>query len=115
MKITMTTFEGIAMAVPQFAPFREDESYEYDRKTYWLIDCSMVSACEPLLDDCESNYEVEKKLRAAKVILAQNNTDTESCALVVRFSSLASANKFIERLNTYLVEKARRLLAARAF
>jgi len=111
MKITMTTFEGIAMAVPQFAPFCKDESYEYDKKIYWLFDCSMVSTCEPLFDDCKSNYEVERKLRAAKVILTQNNADSEACALVVRFSSLASANKFIERLNTYLVEQARRLLA----
>ena len=115
MRAKRIKIEGVQMEVPQFGEYSESDYIQYDRNKYWLFDCSMVSTCEPLFDDCESNYEVEKKLQEAKVILRQNNTDSESCALVVRFGSVSAANKFIGRLNSYLIEKARRLEASRAF
>lgn len=97
--------------VPQFEEFDEFSPTVEGRP--WF-ECSMVSACAPLFD-CESNYEVEKKLQEAKVILPNNDCDSESCALVVNFASLKSANAFIKRLNAYLAEKAKRLVAAQSF
>jgi hypothetical protein len=88
------------------------ESWDYDGKKAWTFDCSMICTCEPLFDDCDSNYEVEEKLRKAKVLTGRSDTDTESCALVVRFSSQKSADAFIDRLNKYLVKKAEKLVEA---
>ena len=65
---------------------------------------SMISTFPGVFDDCDSNYEVEDKLRAAGVIKPQNKTDSESCALVVNFSSVKSADKFEERLERYIQE-----------
>ena len=88
------------------------ESWDYDGKQVWTFDCAMISSCQPLFDDCDSNYDVEEKLEKAKVITKRNNTDSESCALVVRFSSQKSADAFINRLNDYLVKKAEKFTEA---
>jgi hypothetical protein len=101
--------------VPQFDEYDESDSWDYDGRKLWGFDCSMRSTCSPLFDDCESNYEIEEKLQQAKVILPNNDCDSESCALVVRFSTLKAANAFIKRLNAYLAEKVKRLAAARSF
>ena len=69
--------------------------------------CAMVSTCSPVFDHCDDNHEVENELRAAKVLTARNQTDTESCEMVVLFSNEKSAVNFINRLNTYL-EKNRK-------
>lgn len=106
--------DGVQKEVPQFNEFDKEDASTYGGPKFHF-EAAMVSTCAPLFDDCESNYEVEKKLLEAKVITPKNECDSESCALVVYFSSLVSANKFIGRLNAYLVEKARRLEAARAF
>ena len=112
--------DGIQMMVPQFQEM--DEMYMFDYGSgkngsgkMCHFEAAMISTCKPLFDDCESNYEVEEKLRAAKVVLPQSMADSESCALVVHFRSVKSANAFIGRLNKYLIEKARRLEAARRF
>lgn len=81
---------------------------------YWF-ECAMVSACEPLLDSCEDNHDVEERLRKARVIQSQDETDSEMCALVVRFKTEAQGAAFIARLNSYLVEKAKRLRDANNF
>jgi len=88
------------------------EGWDYDGKKVWHFDCSMISSCQPLFDDCDSNYDVEEKLEKAKVITKRNSTDSESCALVVRFSSQKSADAFINRLNDYLVKKAEKFTEA---
>lgn len=84
--------------------------YNYNGKTYWQFECAMVSACEPVFDSKNDryhadNYSVEKQLREAKVILSTNKTNTESCALVVMFSSKQSSENFLSRLNKYLREQ----------
>jgi hypothetical protein len=87
---------------------RKHESYSGD-KTYWLFDCSMVSSCGPIFRDCDSNYEVEAVLRKAHVLRKNSNTDTETCALVVMFSTEKAGHAFIDRLNAYLVEQFAKL------
>lgn len=82
--------------------YKNIHEMEYGEHKYWLFDCSMISTCAPLLDQLEDNYEVEKLLRSRKVISPKTKTDTESCALVVMFSSQKSGEKFIDRLNEYL-------------
>lgn len=67
---------------------------------------AMISTFPGVFDDCDSNYEVEDKLRKAGVIKPQNQTDTETCALVVNFSSMKSAEKFEERLEAYISENS---------
>lgn len=80
---------------------------------YWF-ECAMISTCEPLFDNCGSNYEVEEKLRKAGV-LRNLDTDTESCALIVNFKTMRSARAFITRLNKYLREKAEVMKLANDF
>ena len=92
--------------------FKELESWDYDGKKVWSFDCSMISTCEPIFDKCDNNHDVEDVLREAKVISARNQTDSESCALVVRFSSQDSADAFIWRLNTYLVDRGKKFQEA---
>ena len=70
-------------------------------ETYYF-DCAMISTFAPVFDQCEDNYDVESVLRNAKVIRTNNRTDTESCSLVVLFSSRSAGENFINRLNTYL-------------
>ena len=67
-------------------------------------EAAMVSTFRGVFDDCQDNHDVEDKLRKAGVIKAKNQTDTESCALVVNFSSMKSAEKFEERLEAYIIE-----------
>jgi hypothetical protein len=87
---------------------------QYDGKKVFWFECAMVSACAPLFDHCDSNYEVEDLLRKAKVLHKRNQTDSESCALVVNFSSEKSAQKFIDRLNAFLVKRHQQLTELRA-
>lgn len=100
-------------SAPQFEYSDLGEPQDYDRR--WSFSGAMVSRCRPLFDDCDSNYEVEAKLRAAKVIRKNNPTDTESCALWVYFSKREGAEKFIDRLNEYLRAKVCRLAEARRY
>lgn len=64
----------------------------------------LIESCAPVFDDCPTNYEVEDKLRKAKVIHDRNNTDSESGGFGICFSSRKSGEKFIDRLNKYLQE-----------
>lgn len=66
----------------------------------------MCSVVPEVFGNCDSNYEVEDMLRKHKVIRQANKTDTESCALVVNFSSRRTAENFIKRLNIFLGAKA---------
>jgi hypothetical protein len=102
----------MGMQVPQFTTGDVNMS---EHGGAWF-EAAMVSTCEPLFDDCDSNYEVEDKLEAAEVITKKGMaTDSESCALVVNFKSEAAVEGFIDRLNAYLVEKAKKLAEAKAF
>jgi hypothetical protein len=72
----------------------------------WWFECAMVSTCAPLFDGCDSNYEVEQELKTAGVIEEGDQTDSESCALVVNFDEFHKAENFLGRLNQYLEQKA---------
>jgi hypothetical protein len=71
---------------------------------YWF-ECAMISRCSPVFDRCDDNHDVEDLLRKQKVILPTNQTDSESCALVVNFSSQKAGEAFVNRLNKYLLIK----------
>jgi hypothetical protein len=73
---------------------------------YWF-ECAMVSACSPVFNDCYDNYDVEHKLRKAGVLRDEDETDTETCALVVLFQTQEAGALFIDRLNTYLGQHKR--------
>lgn len=75
---------------------------------------AMVSTCRPLLDDCDDNYDVTDKLKAAKVISRGNSTDPESCCTYVYFRDKRMGLSFVRRLNKYLVRKAEALAAVKA-
>jgi hypothetical protein len=70
----------------------------------WFFDCAMISSCKPVFDNCSDNYDVERVLRKEGIIRRGMKTDTESCALVVMFSTKDGGQKFIARLNKFLVE-----------
>lgn len=84
--------------------FKHSDIHKLEAGKFWF-ECSMISTCKPVFDKCGDNYDVEKILRRAHVLLPSNRTDTESCALVVNFSSRASGEGFINRLNNYLASK----------
>lgn len=75
---------------------------QYDGKTVYWFECAMCSSCPGAFDHLDDNYEVERVLREAGVILPQNETDSETCALVVNFSTKAAGLAFLERFNSYL-------------
>ena len=106
--------EGVSFPVRQFDEY--DLNYaDYMVNPKWVFSNAMVGACEPLFDSCDGNYDVEDKLKKAGVIHAKTVTDSEYCSLYVYFSKKQSALKFIEHLNRYLVEKAKKLSAAEAY
>ena len=72
----------------------------------WYFTAAMVSTCSPLLDDCDDNYEVRDRLKAAKVISRGNDEDSESCQMFVNFRDKRMGLSFVRRLNKYLVRKA---------
>lgn len=78
---------------------------DLDGRHHFWFEAAMVSTFPGIFDHCGDNYEVEDVLRKAGVIHKKNQTDTESCALVINFKSRKSAEKFIERLNKWLDEK----------
>lgn len=86
--------------------FSYDSIYdmEYDDRTKYFFSCSMVSTCPKHFGHLDSNYEVERILRMHRVIRANNNTDSETCALVLYFSSKKAGQNFIDRLNKFLCE-----------
>jgi hypothetical protein len=77
-------------------------SYEYDGKKQWHWEAACISSFPGMFDDCEDNYDAERKLRAAGVIHKRNQTDSESCACVVYFSNEASAYKFAVRMQEFI-------------
>lgn len=68
------------------------------------FEAAMCSSVPEAFHDCDDNYEVEKRLRKAGVLRLEDKTDTESCALVVYFKTMAEGHAFIDRLNAYLDE-----------
>lgn len=105
--------EGVGM-IPQFTMIDIMDLGEgrVGNTRYWF-EAAMVSTCAPLFDDCDSNYEVERKLEKAKVLTQACISDTESSALVVNFARKDTAISFIARLNKYLLKKAQKLKEAR--
>lgn len=69
------------------------------------FDCAMISTCRPIFDACFDNHDVEQVLRKAGVIGRHDQTDTESCALVVNFRTVSEGHAFVRRLNRYLARK----------
>ena len=106
----MADFHTTDNGAKQFNPsvIRKHESFSGD-KAYWLFDCSMVASCGPIFRDCGSNYEVETRLRKAHVLRKNSSTDTETCALVVMFSTEKEGHAFITRLNAYLAAEFAKL------
>lgn len=51
------------------------------------------------------NYDVEDRLWERGVILPENQRDSESCQMNIWFASEEEADKFIDRLNTYMCKK----------
>ena len=92
----------------------KEADLNHDNAVGWWFECSMISTCAPLFDDCSSNHDVETKLRKAGV-LSDMMTDTESCALVVNFTTKHQGVTFIERINKYLAEKEYRMKKALDF
>lgn len=84
--------------------FRSADVRELRPGAYWF-ECAMVTTCRPLFPHDWSNYEVEDDLRSHGVI-ADCETDTETSALVVNFTSREEGEAFIARLNLYLQQRA---------
>ncbi len=101
------------LPVPQFTA--DDLLTPDDDLDDWTFTASMVSTCEPLLDDCDDNYDVVRRLRKAGVITAECDEDSESCQMFVSFRSRLAALDFLSRLNTYLARKAKLLAEAASF
>lgn len=78
------------------------------------FESAMIELCAPFFDDADSNYDVEQRLVSAGVVDA-DDCDSESCALVVRFSGRTGALQFISRLNDYFMQKAELMQKAREF
>ena len=85
--------------------FRYEDVMQLDAKSWWF-ECAMISTCAPVFDWLSDNYDVEEELRAAGVIDATCEPDTESCALVVNFGVPEHGHAFIDRLNEYLDARA---------
>ena len=81
-----------------------EEGYNVENEQ-WFFSAAMVSTCEPLLNDCDDNYDVARRLKKAGVIDSTVEDDTESCQLWCYFNSKADGESFIDRLNEYLVKK----------
>ena len=81
----------------------------------FFFTAAMISTCEPVFDDLDSNYDVEDRLKAAGVIDDTCVADSESCQLWVTFDSREAGVAFIQRLNTYLSLRAQKFAAAKAF
>lgn len=90
--------------IPQYSLAHVSES----RGEYHFED-SFISGCEPLFDNCGSNYEVREKLEEAGVIHHNNRAEAETCAMWVKFSTEEAAQNFIDRLNEYLRERAEKI------
>ena len=101
----MVSIEGIEEKVPQFT--NASLCNMEVGTSSWFFSCAMISTCEPLLDSCDDNHEVEAKLISAGVV-SHDEVDSESCEFVAYFQDHTDAKAFIKKLNTYLVEKARR-------
>lgn len=75
-------------------------------RPFWF-EAEMTSSCPGVFDDCSGNYEVEKLLREARVLLPKDVSDTETCALVVTWSTREEGLAFLDRLNEYLEGRGR--------
>lgn len=83
--------------------FSESSIHDLGDGSFWF-ECSMCSSVPSHFGDLDDNYAVEDRLRKAKVILSRNQTDSETCALVVNFSSRVAGQSFLSRLNRYIEE-----------
>lgn len=101
--MNLKEFDGVEEPVPQFTA----KSLCSMGDGSWFFSCAMISTCEPLLDDCEDNHDVEARLLREGVV-THDETDSESCEFCAYFQDHIDAKAFIKKLNTYLVEKARR-------
>jgi hypothetical protein len=104
---------GIPYPVPQFTASSLMAPDHFGAQ--WTFTASMVSTCEPVLDDCDDNHAVADRLKRASVIDSDCEEDSEMCQLFVYFKSQSAAEGFLSRLNAYLLEKARRIHAAANF
>lgn len=91
-KLPVFTYHDIAR-------LKDEESLSY------FFTCAMISACEPLFDNMESNHDVQRELIKAKVIRG-GSADSEYCQLFVSFNTRKAGEAFIDRLNAYLAKRA---------
>lgn len=95
---------------------RDLHSQEREGRISWWFECSLSFVFRQRgIMDVEDNYEVEERLRRAGVIKHNNLTATETCAMVVCFSSRVAARNFIGRLNEYIQTKVALVRAAEEF
>jgi hypothetical protein len=87
--------------------FTDSEGYPF------FFSFAMISTCAPLFDELHDNYAVEKLLAKAKVLTKADLTDSETCALCVYFKTRAQGERFIKRLNKYLLKWAKRIQNAK--
>lgn len=99
--------------VPQFEEEDLDGPKEWDKR--YSFHGAMISMCSPFLDGIYDNYAFEDRLRKAKVLRKNSQTDTESCEFWAYFSTKKAGLAFVERLNKYLRKRAMLLHAARTF
>ena len=99
-------------SIRSFESFRN--LYVNDKYECYFM-CSMIGTCEPLFDNLNDNYEVEEKLYEHKVIGPEDFADSESCSLVINFTSYVNANRFIDRLNKYLAKKKKKIEDASSY
>jgi len=64
-------------------------------------------------DEEDSNHEIEEKLRTAKVINKKQSTDSEYSCFEIHSKTKKPLQDFIQRINTYLVEKAKVMIHAK--
>jgi len=83
----------------------EKSLFENDDGTYFFT-ASMISTADPLLNDCDSNYEVADLLEREEVITQDMTEDSESCQLWVYFKTREQGITFINNLNQFLKRRA---------
>jgi hypothetical protein len=93
--------------IPQYTI--DDVNEPYRKAASWHFEDEFISGCEPLFDNCSSNYEVRAKLEEAGVIHHNNRAEAETSALWIKFSTEKSAQNFIDRLNEYLRNRAEKI------
>lgn len=90
-----------------------DTGTEYTHR--YSFNGAMVSACSPLLDDCDDNYDVTRLLKKEHVVRKGTQCDPESCSVYFNFKTKKSAHSFIDRLNKFLRKRHDQVQTGKTF